>query len=236
MDNIRNLFKHNIFFTTSLQYHLHMESGAIHTTGLYETDVIHNPERYGIMDYHDIKRKIKPFLYYLTSSYKCLSREYNNIYANNADIKVGVFLRNSYKYAILDKFWVYNFEREQDLNLYTFDEFVRRDEPVLNEPFKIHVYVKWEYISNETNEPNESESEDEEDEEEEIKNESEEDTTPVAISESLHSDQCVVCLSKKPELLFVNCLHRCVCLKCKKTSPFRRCPSCRTLISIKVKI
>ena len=78
----------------------------------------------------------------------------------------------------------------------------------------------------------EYESEDEEDEEEE----DDEDTTPVAISKPFHSDQCVVCLSKKPELLFVNCLHCCVCLECEETNPFRRCPSCRTHISIKVKI
>ena len=77
----------------------------------------------------------------------------------------------------------------------------------------------------------EVESEDEEDGPEE-----EEDTTPVAISKPFHSDQYVVCLSKNPELLFVNCLHRCVCLECEETNPFRRCPSCRTHISIKVKI
>ena len=202
MDNIQSLFKHNIFFTKSLEYHIRMESGAIHTTGSFKTDVIH-PERYGIMDYHDIKRKIKPFLYYLTSNYKCMSGEYNNIYVNNADIEVGVFLRGSYQFARLDKFWVSNSEREQDLNLYTSGEFVRRDKPVLNEPFEIHVDVKWEYISNEINEPNKSESEDEEDE----------DTTPVAISEPFHSDQCVVCLSKKTrtsirELFTSLCLPR----------------------------
>ena len=72
-------------------------------------------------------------------------------------------------------------------------------------------------------------SEDEEDKDDE-------DTTPVAIRKPFHSDQCVVCLSKKPELLFVNCLHCCVCLECEETNPFRRCPSCRTHISIKVKI
>ena len=76
----------------------------------------------------------------------------------------------------------------------------------------------------------EAESKDESEDEEE------EDTTPVAISKPFHSDQCVVCLSKKPELLFMNCLHRCLCLECEETNPFRRCPSCRTHISIKVKI
>ena len=79
----------------------------------------------------------------------------------------------------------------------------------------------------------EAESEDESKDEED---EDDEDTTPVAISEPFHSNQCVVCLSKKPELLFVSCLLHCVCLECEETNPFHRCPSCRTHISIKVKI
>ena len=222
MDNIRSLFKHNIFFKTI------REDGEIHKTGFHKTDVTHNPERYGIMGYHDIKRKIKPFLYYLASNYMCRSGEYNNISRHKAIIEVGVILRNSYQYAELNKTWVHTFEHEQDLNFRTY-EFAGRDIPALNKPFEICVDVRWEYILNEINEPNESESEDDEAEEDE-------DTTPVAISKPFHYDQCVVCLSKKPELLFVNCLHRCVCIECEETNPFRRCPSCRTHISIKVKI
>ena len=65
---------------------------------------------------------------------------------------------------------------------------------------------------------------------------SDEEIVPVPVSEPYKTDQCVVCLSKEPELLFIGCLHRCVCLECEKTSPFHKCPSRRTLISIKVKI
>ena len=50
MDKIQNLFKHNIFFTSSLQHAFRMQSGAIHITGLYCSEVIYNPERYGITD------------------------------------------------------------------------------------------------------------------------------------------------------------------------------------------
>ena len=93
--------------------------------------------------------------------------------------------------------------------------------------------MEWKYISNETNEPNESESEDEE---EEIENESEEDTTPVAINEPFHSNQCVVCLSKKPEILFLPCSHYSVCEECEEMNPFLNCPFWRTRISSKFKI
>ena len=152
MDNIQNLFKHTIPFPCAYAHGFTRESGAVTMTGLYRSEVIHNPERYGITDYHDIKRKIKPFLYYLTSKYKDKSRGHD-IYRNTADIEVGVFLRSSNRYARLDIFWVCHFEREQDLNLHTADAFVRRDEPVLNEPFEIHVDVKWECIPNERTNP-----------------------------------------------------------------------------------
>ena len=112
-------------------------------------------------------------------------------------------------------------EDQQSVNLIT-SELDERRAPPLHEPFEIHVDVSWE------NPPNEPE--------EEFENELEEDTAPLAVSEPYKTDQCVVCLSKEPELLFIDCLHRCVCLECEKTSPFHKCPSCRTLISIKVKI
>ena len=82
----------------------------------------------------------------------------------------------------------------------------------------------------------EMEDESEVEMEDESEDEEDEDTTPIAISKPFHSDQCVVYLSKKPELLYVNCLHRRVCLECEETNPFHRFPSCRTYISIKVKI
>ena len=153
----------------------------------------------------------------------------------------------------MDIFRVFHFEHEQDLNLKPTNEFVILDEPVLNEPFEIHVNVKWECIPNETNEPEEFDEPDEPKEELELEEDTapeefdepdepeeelelEEDTAPVAVSEPYITNQCVVCLSKEPGLLFIDCLHRCVCLECIKTSPFHKCPSCRTLISIKVKI
>ena len=74
MDKIQNLFKHYIPFPYADGISFTLESGKVDMTYLYKTDVIHNPERYGITDYHDIKRKIQSFLYYVTSKYKYNSR------------------------------------------------------------------------------------------------------------------------------------------------------------------
>ena len=88
-----------------------------------------------------------------------------------------------------------------------------------------------EEVEEESEEEDESEVEDESEEEKE-----EEEEEPPKVSRSFTTDLCVICLLKEPELLFIDCLYRCVCLECEETNPFRRCPSCRTHISIKVKI
>ena len=56
------------------------------------------------------------------------------------------------------------------------------------------------------------------------------------ISKPFKTDQCVVCLSKKPEVLFLKCGHLFVCLECEEANPFRKCPFCRTQIETKVMI
>ena len=56
------------------------------------------------------------------------------------------------------------------------------------------------------------------------------------ISKPFKTDQCVVCLSKKPEVLFIKCVHLCVCLECEEAHTFRKCPYCRTQIETKVMI
>ena len=99
------------------------------------------------------------------------------------------------------------------------------NESLLSKPFEIHIDIDCEYSPEQEEEEIEDDLEYQPDEED-----------PVVVSKPFKTDQCVVCLSKEPELLVIDCLHRCVCLECGKTSPFRRCPSCRTLISIKVKI
>ena len=58
----------------------------------------------------------------------------------------------------------------------------------------------------------------------------------VCISEPYYIDECVICLSNKPDILFAHCLHHCVCLECEKIAPFERCPYCKSIIAMKIKI
>ena len=58
----------------------------------------------------------------------------------------------------------------------------------------------------------------------------------ISIKEPYYIDECVICLSNKPDILFTNCLHHCVCLECETINPFESCPYCKNKISMKIKI
>ena len=223
MDNIQNILKHNIFFTCMREdydYSFFQRNNTM--TCLNKSNIKDNIESLGITKSNDLSNKIKPLIYHLLS--KHLKRE-ENCSRYEVILQVGIFLVNeSYddedKYIIVNKIYV---DKPEGYWLFL-DREDRYDinESLLSKPFEIHIDIDCEYSP--------------EQEEVEIEDDLEEDPAPVAVSEPFHSDQCVVCLSKKPELLFVNCLHRCMCLECEKTSPFHKCPSCRTLISMVVKI
>ena len=58
----------------------------------------------------------------------------------------------------------------------------------------------------------------------------------VPIREPYYIDECVICLSNKPDILFTNCLHHCVCFECEKITLIERCPYCKNIIAMKIKI
>ena len=47
-------------------------------------------------------------------------------------------------------------------------------------------------------------------------------------------DVCVVCLQNKPEILFYDCRHCCVCSDCEKVKHLMKCPCCRKDIFAKI--
>ena len=42
------------------------------------------------------------------------------------------------------------------------------------------------------------------------------------------SDECVICLTKPPNILFCNCGHIAICTECEKIKSLSACPSCKT--------
>ena len=46
--------------------------------------------------------------------------------------------------------------------------------------------------------------------------------------QSFKSDECVICLTNQPNILFCNCGHICICGKCNKLKSLSTCPICKT--------
>ena len=61
-------------------------------------------------------------------------------------------------------------------------------------------------------------------------------SSPKPIEKTFKVDQCVICLDRKPDVLFIKCNHICVCKDCDKTYPFTQCPYCKTKVSRKLLI
>ena len=50
------------------------------------------------------------------------------------------------------------------------------------------------------------------------------------IRKTIKESECVICYENKPNILFSECLHLCVCDVCDSKGRFSRCPMCRTKI------
>ena len=231
-EQVKNLFKHKIPFHSRKNYNIERHGMGMHDVSLYRSVLITSPLAIDIYHSRDIYNKVKSFLDYLVS--KHITTKHEGYTYFSSFFEIGITYDSGEDHREYEKLITVEVEHEYP-TIHANVEFIFRELDFKEfDPYKIYsssieiaIDAYGRYLEEVENEVEvEYGSEDEEDE----------DTTPVAISEPFHSDQCVVCLSKKPELLFVNCLHHCVCIECEETKPFRRCPSCRTHISIKVKI
>ena len=76
----------------------------------------------------------------------------------------------------------------------------------------IKVSVKW---CEDYNSEEEDEDEDEDDE---------------PARKTITEPECIICFEKTPNILFLECLHVCVCNVCDSKGRFNKCPMCRTKI------
>ena len=47
-------------------------------------------------------------------------------------------------------------------------------------------------------------------------------------SQSFKSNECVICLTNPPNVLFCNCGHLCLCSECERKKKSNKCPICKT--------
>ena len=57
------------------------------------------------------------------------------------------------------------------------------------------------------------------------------------VKKTITEPECIICFENKSNILFLECLHVCVCNVCDSKGRFNRCPLCRTKIkNQKIKI
>ena len=55
-----------------------------------------------------------------------------------------------------------------------------------------------------------------------------EDTKVINLFKIFKSEECIICLTNQPNVLFCNCGHVSYCLNCYKLKPLSTCPICKT--------
>ena len=66
-----------------------------------------------------------------------------------------------------------------------------------------------------------------EDEEEEPEEYIQNETPIIKSSKSFKSNECVICLTNPPNVLFCNCGHLCLCSECERKKISNKCPICK---------
>ena len=64
--------------------------------------------------------------------------------------------------------------------------------------------------------------------EQDSEQEPEEEERIINSSQSFKSDECVICLTNPPNVLFCNCGHLCLCSECEIKKLSNKCPICKT--------
>ena len=113
-------------------------------------------------------------------------------------------------------------------------KFYEKNEELKNESFTIDIMVFLPYSNYEEEEEDDEDSEEEEDDED---SEEEEVLIPKKTTNTINEEVCVVCYAKKPNIIFTDCYHLCVCSKCDEEGKFNKCVLCRVPIkNDKIKI
>ena len=84
---------------------------------------------------------------------------------------------------------------------------------VCTKPFEIHIIVS--------------------DGEEDVEEKEEEEEQLIKANKTFKSDECVICLTNLPNILFCNCRHIAICVECEEMKSLALCPVCKTEKTIK---
>ena len=190
-----------------------VRSGGEHPTDgdwmftTYMSSELENGVELGIRDTHSLFRVIKPFTegLFRTTFYHRDSINSDYIMC----FKIEIFTKEGFV-------WVGEFCYQCNRNPFELEMVgIRRNWNLyyhLNQPFSI--FISTEFFHLPTRNLNDVES-----------------VLPKPLEKTFKFDQCVICLDRKPDVLFIKCRHTCVCKECEETHPSTQCPFCRATIS-----
>ena len=220
MQEVENLFKHknpfNLFSTWDDLY------GRFEIKGfIYKTKKIQNGSTIDIYCIDDLFERVKPFVAYFISTLNTTTLPGYQYFNSVFDIDIKSFdlkydLGFSYiKLIHLEMEYTRNNLDFGDVNFLKYDPY----DTYFQKPFEIHIDIHNYYEPVDLEDENEDESEDES-----------------ITLKTFRENNCVICLTNKPGILFYDCIHLCVCHECEKTKPFKKYPCCRTKIFTKITI
>ena len=164
-----------------------------------------------------------------------IDREYNNFLTDQGDHSLSYLRFNLCKNEdeedfvslfsimietdpVIEPTYIYYFREDIE----DFNDFLSENTNLEN--FNITIEMDTTFYLNLTNEPNYDEDE----------SENKEETVPV--EDVFKIEECCICLTNKPNIINIPCLHLSICQECEKGGKFKKCVTCRKSINRKIKI
>ena len=219
--SLENLFKYELPIQFSFYTGNTPVGGVVGENGCdfgyhFESDRIHDAKKLSISKPLDIYEKLKPFFKYLISKIRYeVQFPYRTI--------VDVFL-----YSEQQSYRMIHFELNEN---FTHDGVLvlRYFSNIFKQSFRLwiyaHCYCPPGLCVREDIFPD---SEVDSDESDESEDEDEDGAIIVNEIKTYKTDECVICLENKNNVLFCNCGHICVCEKCIEIKRLTKCPVCKT--------
>ena len=248
MTNLEEFFKNRINFNqmNSNSYRRHFDT--ILETGCLSKNLF-TPEEYTP---EFVNKKVKAFVYYIFSYYSSLEFR-NRGYGWDSIYYIYLFdflnheENGSYDYdynfiiqdiivlnqeMLSDDYRNINFLKYLDICLNEKKEKFSSNIPL--KPFKIliEIFVRENNVSDQNVQRDQSDQSDQS-----VQNvqsdQSDQENRIINTTQIFKIDECVICLTNSPSVLFCNCGHVCVCYECDTLECLEVCPMCKTENTIK---
>ena len=219
--SLKNFFEYKLpfyFQGTDIEYE---DSCAEGMTYHFNTDVVEDGSKIGIDTPSNLYNKMIPFIRYIISKMK---NELPDPYSSIFNIYLNKNFCESTRVVHFELSYNFTFE-----DIHLLEYISRYNESLFKTPFNIYVKVTSYFgLKIRRLTEDEEDEEDESDESEESEDKDEDGAITINEIKTYKTDECVICLENKNNVLFCNCGHICVCEKCIEIKRLTKCPVCKT--------